>query len=494
MSLRVWYRNVNVEDEYAQNSGLDDIVIDQHNIIHNNTDGKLSLCSAEIQGTSSSYITIPAEAMTDFTDACSVAFWFKIISWGTNAQTIFSCGNSTSSPYRFFTLYRIGNTSSCNFEIQDENEISVVGVSELELNQWYHIVMLYGSGHQKLYLNGNLVSQRNATVILPFSSINIIGIGYNCETNFLLNDFRIYDEVLPLFKIHQLAMGLSTRYNLGARVYRSSSQLFHIYMPNIGYAPEYLDLNESTASGSVMFSPTTYQIHLGSIAPMGTTADIKVGTRQYYPKDEITIAVWLSQTNWNNFVYPLDCTQYEDVFSITKSSSKIAVNFMFEGDSTMTTTLYSTALSEMSSGWHHIAITFDGYTVKLYLDGVLDNSSTTFSTRKYIKYSTENARKSQVYLGSKSSDTTTHFNGSIADYRIYSTALSPEDINKIIKVNKTIKFIKGDIIAAERFVESNSNNPIKLWKEEILCNQLKEDSKISLCKNKTIKAKQFIEL
>ena len=82
----------------------------------------------------------------------------------------------------------------------------------------------------------------------------------------------------------------------------------------------------------------------------------------------------------------------------------------------------------------------------------------------------------------------------MADYRVYGTALSPEDINKIIKVNKTIKFIKGDIIAAERFVESNSNNPIKLWKEEILCNQLKEDSKISLCKNKTIKAKQFIEL
>lgn len=69
--------------------------------------------------------------------------------------------------------------------------------------------------------------------------------------------------------------------------------------------------------------------------------------------------------------------------------------------------------------WYHLALTYDGSTLRLYVDGEEKASTPLTGT---LKTST-----SPVYIGSDA-NTQKWFNGSIANAAIYSTALSPQEI------------------------------------------------------------------
>ncbi|NCA76311.1 MAG: LamG domain-containing protein [Alphaproteobacteria bacterium] len=75
--------------------------------------------------------------------------------------------------------------------------------------------------------------------------------------------------------------------------------------------------------------------------------------------------------------------------------------------------------------WHHIAATWDGSTVKLYLDGALDFLSvTTFSSPIDIN-------NFPLYIGVDHPGVTEYFTGKLDDIRIYNRALTQEEITSL---------------------------------------------------------------
>lgn len=78
--------------------------------------------------------------------------------------------------------------------------------------------------------------------------------------------------------------------------------------------------------------------------------------------------------------------------------------------------------------WHHFAVTGDGTTTKLYIDGVFKANAKTY---KGITGTT-------IYLNGWDSGSNYNFNGQLSDFRIYATALSADDVLRLYNVGGSV--------------------------------------------------------
>jgi hypothetical protein len=78
--------------------------------------------------------------------------------------------------------------------------------------------------------------------------------------------------------------------------------------------------------------------------------------------------------------------------------------------------------------WHHFAVTGDGTTAKLYIDGVFKANAKTY---KGITGTT-------IYMNGWDSGTNYNFNGQLSDFRLYATCLSTDDIKRLYEVSASV--------------------------------------------------------
>ncbi len=78
--------------------------------------------------------------------------------------------------------------------------------------------------------------------------------------------------------------------------------------------------------------------------------------------------------------------------------------------------------------WHHFAVTGDGTTAKLYIDGDFKANAKTY---KGITGTT-------IYLNGWDSGASYNFNGQLSDFRLYATALSADDIKRLYEVSASV--------------------------------------------------------
>ena len=226
MSLQVWLP-LNGD---LHNQGLADITATNNGATINNN-GKIGKCYSF--GTSTSYLTLPKEVMTSFTNECSVCFWIKILSWNTSYATYFQAGLGAAPWSNYiFGLLRNSTNSTCCFTISNGSTASNTSYQTptLELNTWYHIGLCYKTGHCLIYINGQLYRDNTTTIIPNFSAITTITIGTcntknSYQTNCLMNDFRIYNHCLSNKEIEEIAKGLILHYKLDDRFCESTTNL-----------------------------------------------------------------------------------------------------------------------------------------------------------------------------------------------------------------------------------------------------------------------------
>ena len=166
MSLKVWL---------PLNGTLDNLGSSKLTITNNgatvNTSGKIGSCYHF--GTASSYMTLPANAMTNFI-TCSVTFWLKIKTWNTSYATYFQAGKG-SSPWNNYIFGFLRNSTNSNicFTISDGTTASNASylTSTITLDQWYHVALTYETGKCKIYLNGLLDKEYTTSIVPNFSAI-----------------------------------------------------------------------------------------------------------------------------------------------------------------------------------------------------------------------------------------------------------------------------------------------------------------------------------
>jgi hypothetical protein len=118
--------------------------------------------------------------MTSFTTECSVAFWLNILTWNTSYATFFQAGPA-STPWTsyIFGLLRNYNASTCCFTISNGSSASNANylTPAFDLNKWYHIVLIYKTGHCLIYINGQLYQDYSTSIVPNFAGITTIKLG-----------------------------------------------------------------------------------------------------------------------------------------------------------------------------------------------------------------------------------------------------------------------------------------------------------------------------
>ncbi|MCJ8164128.1 T9SS type A sorting domain-containing protein, partial [Pontibacter sp. E15-1] len=142
--------------------------------------------------------------------------------------------------------------------------------------------------------------------------------------------------------------------------------------------------------------------------------------------DSLTLAVWVKpDRKGTQYILKKAENNVADGYELSFSSSGVFFFRINESTSNNTYRLNSkTPYPTNGATWLHIAATFDGTTIKLYANGVLDNSMTLSSSIK-IK-----ANDMPLYLGSQGSGSY-KFEGGLDDARVYKTALTAAEINEL---------------------------------------------------------------
>ncbi len=174
----------------------------------------------------------------------------------------------------------------------------------------------------------------------------------------------------------------------------------------------------TTASGAISgYEAGVVNDFAGTFGGSGITIDGYNGILGNNPR---TVAVWIKTTNtsrqgvatWGN-----TGTFSRNTFVVNGNGT---VRFEYQGGGQNTT------ITANDGVWHHIAYTYDGAEIKVYVDGVLD------FTRPETKINTGVTGDRQITIGSEGSSdgslTFRPFSGAMDDFRLYNRALSAGEI------------------------------------------------------------------
>lgn len=181
----------------------------------------------------------------------------------------------------------------------------------------------------------------------------------------------------------------------------------------------------------------------------GTNNYINIG-RGGMVRDEITVNIWGYMDDWTKYNSRLiSCTEGGG-WNFEPPASGGKIRFILGTGNTSNTYKITTGytLSELSSGWHMFTGTYDGFTVKQYVDGILNTSIDAYTTKTMIFYNANNSIIIGAEASGGSSTAGGFFNGYLSDLRIYATALSESDLQSLYN-NSGFLDSSGNIYATE---------------------------------------------
>ena len=157
---------------------------------------------------------------------------------------------------------------------------------------------------------------------------------------------------------------------------------------------------------------------LGSAEFNGTSDYVQLDTP--FSHTTHTIAAWLYHPDVNSF------DRLFDNRSSGSDSSAISV-YIGSGNDVMNYSVCGTGLTQQSSAflneWYFFTGTYDGSTMRLYINGSLDNSTQKSATLN----ATQNARiGANAWLGAN------YWDGNLANVAIWNRALSSDEINSVM--------------------------------------------------------------
>ena len=363
MSLQVWLP-LNGD---LRNQGLKNMTVtDGEATIDDN--GKIGKCYRF--GTAKSFLELPAEAMNDFTTECTVSFWLKILTRNTSWATYFQAGlGGTPCNNYVFGFLRNGSGNKCCFTVSGEAGTSSGSfvTSDMELDTWYHITLVYQTGHCLIYMDGMLYHDYPTEIVPAFNNITTITIGCantktNYQSNCLLNDLRIYDHALSPREVKHLAQGLVLHYPLSDPYIESTTNLittedclsstcFNAATTKYGYG----------ANTDIYKTVTTYDGRKGTKVYMGTNGNScypYVYVSDMFTSDGSNAPAYKTLS----FDYYGTIGNYLGPYKLGSGEGTATYTVTCQGIKTTGTYSNSGGFTVTPNKWNHVEITFHGTT------------------------------------------------------------------------------------------------------------------------------------
>jgi hypothetical protein len=362
--------------------------------------------TASFDGTND-YVAAGNQSCYDITENVTVAAWIKVNAFDKNYQTIVAKGDTS------WRLARDVATNNLAFACNGLTTTKVVSNANVNDGRWHHVVGTYNGSQLRIYIDGQLDNTAAATGSISTNSQNV-RIGENSEStgrqfNGLIHDVRLYNRAISGAEIARL-------YGL------------------VGY----WDLTETsgtTATDSTLIGNNA--THSNGAAPnaagpypgAGAIAAVYDGTDDvtYAPSSDsydftesIAVAAWVrfdqavaDQTEQHLLVHRSDWGAQEGFQLLVNQPYTSNLLFrVFNG--TTYADAYWDASTIQADEWHHLAATYDGSTIRLYVDGQLVASTATSIVPKPDV-------GGNLYIAD-------HHDGRLHDVRVYNRALTDAEI------------------------------------------------------------------
>lgn len=428
MALQIWMPltgNLN-------NQGLDDVEYSSINLSVDSS-GKIGSCYS-FDGNSSiiNFNSCPISQKSYYT----ICAWLK----PTNASLLgfFGCRNTALDTYQLTIGYSTGNDSGRSLMFRDNNTPSPVKFTfadSIEASVWQHWAFVYDEGLFSVYKNGDLISTYQSAGNTMLVIDNSISLG-NCRAgtpqpffNGKINDFRIYDHALSPKEVKEISKGLVLHYKLDDP-----------YTVTTAYDSSGYGYN-GTITGTLSTSSDSARYGLSTYTSSGDTNYITTPTL-HLPGDAITMNFWFKSTNTtpgSNYHMPFEAAAssnqaYEmSIYKTGYLQGGLVIDGTRKVDNCTSTKL-------IDGSWHMCTMTYDGTTIRRYVDAVMEKSTAASGSLVTSSYFILGHYGTNTAYYSKEAYT--------SDVRLYTTALSEADIKELYETGQSIDN-KGNIYAYE---------------------------------------------
>ncbi|MFW9991226.1 MAG: LamG domain-containing protein [Candidatus Odinarchaeota archaeon] len=283
----------------------------------------------------------------------------------------------------------------------------VTGLELIEAHRWYHVCATFNGTTYKLYVDGAFNEQQIGALNIDNSVPVHIGQKNDGTFSFdgKIDEVAIYDRALSSTEI----WGLYEQFKdptlvLHFPMDEESDYTVHdqsIYVNDgIIYGTESRD--NSINGKALEFDSYTYV----TVANDGSLN----------PTSEITVMAWVYAYDWDGNRRILQKGFDDDQYSLLAEDSYLRFNLTGVSNGQVQCSLPST------KNWHHIAGTYDGADIKIYVDGNLENYQSAFGSMNTVS--------DDLYIGTKHSGApeSDFFYGFIDEVRIYNRSLSSTEI------------------------------------------------------------------
>ena len=180
------------------------------------------------------------------------------------------------------------------------------------------------------------------------------------------------------------------------------------------------------ADGTLMGSPTF------ETGPTGFGKSIRLGTEKYVDcgnsskfaiTNEITVMCWAKVGSWLSAGYDPLVTKGNATYRLQRWSNTDTMVWGTQGVTGVPANgFYIIGTTNVNDGqWHHFAGVYDGSNITLYVDGIVDATSTATGT-------IATTPSANLWIGGNSGNTVRFWDGWIDDVRIYDTGFNEIEI------------------------------------------------------------------